>query len=87
MPDLLRDSTVVTYDWLRTYQVKPFGGEINLIRPGDIAVPPDADPCCGWRPLTSGEIRSHFVPGDRSTMFLGNNLSLLADVLRTLMSS
>jgi amino acid adenylation domain-containing protein len=86
MPGLLRDSNVVTYAWLRNYQIQPYRGDITLIRPGDIAVPPDSDPYCGWRALTTGPIATTFVPGDRSTMFLGHNLTLLADVLRTLMA-
>jgi acyl carrier protein len=86
MPAMLRDSNVVTYTWLRNYQVQPYRGDITLIRPGDIAVPPGSDPNCGWRALTTGTITSTFVPGDRSTMFLGHNLTLLADVLRTLMA-
>jgi hypothetical protein len=83
---MLQDSWVVTYEWLREYRVQPYRGNLALIRPGDIAVPPDSDPNCGWRALTTGEIRSYFVPGDRSTMFLGPNLTLLAELLRTLMS-
>jgi amino acid adenylation domain-containing protein len=86
MPAMLRDSNVVTYAWLRNYQLQPYGGDIALIRPGDIAVPPDSDPNCGWRALTTGTISTTFVPGDRSTMFLGHNLTLLADVLRSLMA-
>jgi amino acid adenylation domain-containing protein len=86
LPAMLQDSWVVTYEWLREYRVQPYRGNLALIRPGDIAVPPDSDPNCGWRALTTGEIRSYFVPGDRSTMFLGPNLTVLADLLRTLMS-
>jgi acyl carrier protein len=86
MPAMLRDSNVVTYAWLRNYQLQPYRGDIALIRPGDIAVPPDSDPNCGWRALTTGTISTTFVPGDRSTMFLGHNLTLLADVLRGLMA-
>jgi amino acid adenylation domain-containing protein len=86
LPAMLQDSWVVTYEWLRQYRVQPYRGDLALIRPGDIAVPPDSDPNCGWRALTAGEIRSYFVPGDRSTMFLGPNLAVLADLLRTLMS-
>jgi amino acid adenylation domain-containing protein len=85
-PRVLRDPNVAVYDWVRQYQVRPYSGEITLIRPAEIAVPPDADPTCGWRPLTSGEIRSIFVPGDRSTMFLEPNLATLAETLRTLTS-
>jgi amino acid adenylation domain-containing protein len=85
MPTMLRDSNVVTYAWLRNYQLQPYRGNMVLIRPGDIAVPPDSDPNCGWRALTTGTITTRFVPGDRSTMFLGHNLSLLAEVLRSLM--
>ncbi len=86
MPAILRDSNVVTYAWLRNYQLQPYRGDITLIRPGDIAVPPDSDPNCGWRALTTGTITTTFVPGDRSTMFLGHNLTLLADLLRNLMA-
>jgi amino acid adenylation domain-containing protein len=86
MPAGLRDSNVVTYAWLRNYQVQPYRGDISLLRPADIAVPPDSDPYCGWRALTTGKITSTFVPGDRSSMFLGRNLVLLADLLRTLMA-
>jgi amino acid adenylation domain-containing protein len=85
MPAVLRDSNVVTYSWLRDYRIQPYHGDLTLIRPGDLAVPPDSDPHCGWRALTTGAIATRFVPGDRSTMFLGSNLTLLADVLRTLM--
>jgi thioesterase domain-containing protein/acyl carrier protein len=85
LPAVLRDANVVTYSWLRDYRIQPYHGDITLIRPGDLAVPPDSDPHCGWRALTTGAITTRFVPGDRSTMFLGSNLSLLADVLRTLM--
>jgi amino acid adenylation domain-containing protein len=85
-PQMLRDPNVAVYDWVLQYQVRPYSGEITLIRPAEIAVPPDADPTCGWRPLTSGQIRSIFVPGDRSTMFLEPNLATLAETLRTLTS-
>jgi amino acid adenylation domain-containing protein len=86
MPAIVRDSNIVVYDWLRHYRVQPYRGDITLVRPGDIAVPPGTDPACGWRPLTSGNIHSAFVPGDRSTMFLKPNLTLLADALRNLMT-
>jgi amino acid adenylation domain-containing protein len=86
MPASLRDSTVVTYTWLRSYQVQPYQGDIVLIRPGSVAVPPDSDPFCGWRALTKGQITTTFVPGDRSTMFLGQNLALLAEELRARMT-
>lgn len=85
LPAMLRDSNVVTYSWLRSYQLQPYRGNLALIRPGDIAVPPDSDPNCGWRSLTTGQITTTFVPGDRSSMFLGHNLTLLAAALRTLM--
>jgi hypothetical protein len=83
---ILRDSNVVTYAWLRNYQLQLYRGDISLIRPGDVAVPPDSDPHCGWRALTTGTITSTFVPGDRSSMFLGHNLTLLADTLRRMMA-
>ena len=85
-PRLLRDSSIVTYEWLRQYRVQPYRGDIELIRPGGLAVPPDSDPNCGWRALTTGRIQTTFVPGDRSTMFLMPNLSLLADVLNQFMA-
>jgi amino acid adenylation domain-containing protein len=84
LPASLRDVNVVTYNWLRSYQVKPYTGDITLVRAGDLPVPPDSDPNCGWRAFTSGQIRSHSIPGDRSTMFLGDNLRQLAQLLRSL---
>jgi amino acid adenylation domain-containing protein len=80
-PAALHDIDVVTYEWLRSYQVRRYRGDITLLRPGDIAVPPGSDPSCGWRDLTSGTIETLFIPGDRSTMFLMPNLALLAEKL------
>ncbi len=86
-PAALRQTYVITYDWLRRYQVKPFRGDITLLRPADVPVPPGADPDCGWGPLTSGRIRSLFVPGDRRSMFLDPNLAVLAAAMRDCMDS
>ena len=87
LPTVLRDPNVVTYAWLQNYEPHPYNGEITLVRPGDIAMPPDSDKNCGWRGLTTGRISTHSVPGDRSTMFLGPNLTLLAGLLRGLMNA
>ena len=84
-PAALRQTYVITYDWLRRYQVKPFRGDITLLRPADVPVPPGADSDCGWRPLTSGRIRSVFVPGDRRSMFLDPNLPILTAAMRNAM--
>ncbi len=84
LPVMLHDADIVTYEWLLQYKVKPYAGDITLVRPGDIAVPPDSDPNCGWRSLTQGNISTTFIPGDRSTMFLMPNLTLLADYLNKL---
>ena len=84
MPRFLRDPWVVTYEWLATYQVRPYSGDLALLRPAAVPVPPTSDPDCGWRGFTSGRISSTFITGDRSTMFLQPNLATLALQLRTL---
>lgn len=81
LPMWLKDANVITYNWLRSYQVEPFSADITLVRPGDVTVPPGSDPHCGWSALTTGSITTEFVPGDRSTMFLGANLTVLAELL------
>ncbi len=85
LPEVLRDTTVVTYEWIRSYRPKPYRGDITLIRPRDIPLPEDADPTCRWGNMTLGDIRSVYVPGDRRTMFLAPNLQVLASGLRELM--
>jgi hypothetical protein len=86
LPAMLRDINVVTYNWLRRYNIQPYRGDLTLVRAGDLPVPPDSDPNCGWRALTSGRIHSYSVTGDRGTMFLGQNLTQLASLLRALLA-
>ncbi len=84
-PKMLNDVKVVTYEWLRQYQLKPYSGPITLIRPEDLGSPAGSDPNCGWRDFTTGKIATTFVPGDRRTMFLNPNLVQLAVVLTSLL--
>ena len=85
-PKILRDITVVTYEWIRSYRPGPYRGDIVLIRAEEVPVASGTDKTCGWGKMTSGQVHSVFVPGDRRTMFLEPNLSVLARNLRSLMS-
>jgi hypothetical protein len=85
-PPMLRDVTLVTYEWIRHYRPKRYKGDIVLFRPEEVPVPPDADPNCGWGCMTTGKVRSVFVPGNRRSMFLDPNVFVLATRLRAFLS-
>ena len=84
-PAMLTQIDVLGYEWLRQYRVQPYRGDLTLVRPA--SKPPAGDPMCGWGPLTTGRVRSLFVPGDKSTMFLEPNVRALAANLKAEIAS
>lgn len=82
-PDNARDFLEAFHRALTTYQPRPYGGTVTVIRSRTrrlVALAP-MNPDLGWRRLASGGVQTRLVPGAHDTIIREPRVRKLADVL------
>lgn len=79
LPRWLRDKTMVTRVAARRHKVQPIQANIHLFPAQDQAFPNGYDASLGWSEMTSGEVKTVWLPGNHEDMFLDKNLDVMAE--------
>ncbi len=85
MAELIRASSLAQFEALRTYQPRPYPGDVTLLRAqqtDEIRDPRSNDPTLGWSSLVHGRVHVVPIPGSHTAIFVGNHLHSLAATLR-----
>ncbi|MFC5861898.1 condensation domain-containing protein [Acidicapsa dinghuensis] len=87
LPRWLHDKVMVTRMAARRHKAQPIHANIHLFPAQDQAFPNGYDPSLGWAEMTSGAVKTVWLPGNHEDMFLDKNLDVMAEKMMAEMNA
>jgi thioesterase domain-containing protein len=87
LPSWLNDPALVTRVGVRRHAPSKIASDIYLFPAEDVPLEADFDPTLGWGTMTSGKVKTLWIPGDHEDMFKEKNIGALAKTIRGAMDS
>jgi non-ribosomal peptide synthetase component F/thioesterase domain-containing protein len=82
LPFWLNDPALVTRVGVRRHAPSKIASDIYLFPAEDVPLEADFDPTLGWGTMTSGKVKTLWIPGDHEDMFKEKNIGALAKTIR-----
>jgi non-ribosomal peptide synthetase component F/thioesterase domain-containing protein len=85
LPSWLKDPALLTRVGVRRHSPAKIASDLYLFPAEDVPLGPDFDPTLGWGGLTTGNVRTMWIPGDHDDMFKEKNIGSMAKTIRDAM--
>jgi non-ribosomal peptide synthetase component F/thioesterase domain-containing protein len=82
LPPWLKDPALVTRVGVRRHAPAKINTDLYLFPAEDVPLEADFDPTLGWGVMTSGSVRTLWIPGDHEDMFKEKNIGSMAKTIR-----
>ena len=87
LPSWLNDPALVTRVGVRRHAPRKITSDIYLFPAEDVPLEANFDPTLGWGTMTSGKVKTLWIPGDHEDMFKEKNIGALAKTIRGAMDA
>ncbi len=87
LPPWLNDPALVTRVGVRRHAPVKIASDIYLFPAEDVPLEANFDPTLGWGTMTSGKVKTLWIPGDHEDMFKEKNIGALAKTIRGAMDA
>jgi hypothetical protein len=87
LPPWLNDPALVTRVGVRRHAPAKIASNLYLFPAEDVPLEADFDPTLGWGTMTSGKVKTLWIPGDHEDMFKEKNIGALATTIRGAMDT
>jgi non-ribosomal peptide synthetase component F/thioesterase domain-containing protein len=82
LPAWLNDPALVTRVGVRRHIPAKITSDVYLFPAEDVPLEANFDPTLGWGTMTSGKVKTLWIPGDHEDMFKEKNIGALAKTIR-----
>jgi thioesterase domain-containing protein len=82
LPSWLKDPALVTRVGVRRHAPAKIHSDLYLFPAEDVPLGTDFDPTLGWGGMTTGEVKTLWIPGDHDDMFKEKNIGSMAKTIR-----
>jgi len=87
LPSWLNDPALVTRVGVRRHAPTKIASDIYLFPAEDVPLEANFDATLGWGTMTTGKIRTLWIPGDHEDMFKEKNIGALSKTIRSAMDA
>jgi non-ribosomal peptide synthetase component F/thioesterase domain-containing protein len=85
LPSWLKDPALLTRVGVRRHSPAKIASDLYLFPAEDVPLGPDFDPTLGWGGMTTGKVKTLWIPGDHDDMFKEKNIGSMAKTIRDAM--
>ncbi len=85
LPKWLKDPALVTRVGVRRHSPAKIVSDLYLFPAEDVPLDADFDPTLGWGAMTTGDVKTMWIPGDHDDMFREKNIGAMAKTIRAAM--